>query len=222
MSKASKDAAVVITKDHRFRPSRRCNGPSAKEKARHARQIGEVALAWNAAHAKLFQLYVWIAHDGDWPLGAAVWHTLQNDTGQRAMLEAAVRAKADLGQSYRVGILWAASILNGLTTHRNEIVHSEVLFLPNSVVPGVAVRPQFEERMTALPVEKKWRLLSGDLHALANYLEIVWFSLWMGMPRPLMRRPRLQFSRSKTASSQERRGRAKKAARERQRRSSPE
>ena len=202
-------------------PSRRYTQATAAERSRYARQLGEVAFAWNSAHAKLYRLFGVLIADYDWPLADALWHSFQSDSAQRSMFEAALTNRgSEITISNEKAIFWSISILNQLAAHRNEIVHTDVLFLGADAVPGEGVRPSHSERMEALPLKKKWQALCGDLHAIANYLEGVFFALIFGKTRPLWRKPRLRFSHSKTASSQERRRQAKKVARERQRQSS--
>jgi hypothetical protein len=201
-------------------PSRRFQGADPPQRVKYARYVGEITLAWNSAHANLYQIFGTVIMDYDWDMASAIWHSFQSDSAQRNMLESSLNQKLDLAPQHRRALIWSISILNRLATHRNEIVHSDVLFFGSEFAPGPGVRPQFYDRMTELPINKKWRLLSGDLHAVSNYLHGIFMALIFATSRPLLRKPRLLFSRSKTASSQEARRRAKKAARERQRQSS--
>lgn len=71
-------------------PSRRYLHATARERSQYARQLGEVAFAWNSAHAKLFRLFGVIVTDFDWEAAQALWHSHGSDRLQRVMFEAVI------------------------------------------------------------------------------------------------------------------------------------
>jgi hypothetical protein len=223
MGKVSRESVNVITAKTRLRISRRHPGGTPTAVARHAQQTGEVIHAWNLAHGSLFRLFMRIAADDDYILALSLWHTVQSDTTQRQMVAGAVDARLAKYRKNRTfvgGLNWAIGALNELCAYRNDAAHTEMLIYYDQMVPGLSNKPSMFGRLSKSPLAKHCRALCGDLYAVANYLEIIDFSLRNEMPRPLSRRPRLLLLRSRTALSQERRRRAKKASRERQRQSS--
>lgn len=221
MGQISKDAVTVITSNTRFPPSRRPPWAKSPAERLHIRHVGEIVHAWNQAHGMLFHVFSVVIVDGDIELAHAIWHTTQSDKGQREMLDAAVRVKfPSPTNSYRTAILWALSAMSDLGTHRNDAVHAQILGGHPEPLPGLSVRTSVADRLELSSVSNHWRLMRGDLYAIFNYLDGIYLGLWQQFPRPLSRRPKLQFARTVSASSQNRSRRKKRQARERQRQSS--
>lgn len=213
MPMVASGAVTPITAKTRFHCSRRGPSVSRQHDRRHAQHIGEVVHAWNRAHAGLFALFQRVAADGDYALALGVWHTVPSDSTQRQMLEAAARAKLGKRRSYLNGVVWGCRVLNELGTLRNDAAHAEMLFYYTELVPGLSTKPGSAERLAQRPLSTHWRQLVGDLNAVTDYLRHLDFSLWMGMPRPLARRPRLQVAVYRSALTRLRVRRAKKAKR---------
>jgi hypothetical protein len=221
MSKVSREVAVIMDENSRFPASRRpMNGLSTIER-RHIRHVGEIVHAWNVAHGTLFKVFTFVATDWDWHFAHALWHSVSTDKGQRDMVEVFVNEKREAPPPLlKDGILWAIRALNELATYRNDATHVEILRNHPEFVPEVSAKPGTVDRFAASPLASHWRRLRGDLYAIANYLDGIHWALWFGGRRPLSRRPRLLFARTKSGRSQNQRRRAKKSARERQRQSS--
>jgi hypothetical protein len=222
MIKASRHAAHIITKNTRIKLSRRPRPETQPAAGKHAKHVGEVIHAWNAAHAALFGIFIRVGAGGDPVLAHALWHTIQSDKTQRDMVQAAVYVKLTRPLSVLNAVTWGIAALNELSKYRNDSAHTEMMFFRDDSVPGISARRTSMTRLLDNPLDKHWRALRGDLHALASYLIAIDWAIELGLPRPLSRRPLLRLVRSKSAQSQERLRRAKKEARQRQRRSSPE
>jgi hypothetical protein len=226
MGKVSKDVGVVITAATRFPSSRRPPHGHSPNERRHIRHIGEVVHAWNTAHDMLYQVFALALAEkrnffGDMGLAHALWHTVQSDKTQREMVAAVVKEKIR-DQSNREAILWAISALNDLATYRNDAAHVPIMTGHPDIYPNYSAKPGSVERWEKSPIAEHWRMLRGDLYALANYLQGVCFALGINAPRPLSRRPRLLLARATDPRTHDRRRLAKKRARERQRQSSRE
>lgn len=213
--------ATPITASTRLLVSRRGPALSRKDDAAHARALGEVLHAWNRAHAGLFSVFVRVVTDNDWSLALALWHTGSGDKAQRDLLEAASIARLSERKSYLNAVKWALASMATIGEYRNAITHTEMTYEYTQLMPGITAKSSHADKLaSARRLDQHWRSVRGDLHAIASYLDGVQLGLWLEMPRPLTRRPRLRFVRSSSASTQKRRNRAKKAAKQRQREAS--
>lgn len=213
-------AFTPITAASRFPSSRRGPAVSRAADSAYAKALGEVLHAWNRAHAALFIVFVRVATDNDFNLALAIWNTGSSDKVQRDMLEATALVRLAKRKSYLSAVKWALAAMAEIGTYRNDITHGEMQYYYTRLMPGMTVNESRADRLMRRRLDKNWRAVRGDLHALAAYLEHIQFSLWMGMPRPLSRRPRLRFVHSTSARTLERRRQAKKAAKQRQREAS--
>ena len=220
MPQVASSSATIITAKTRFHSSRRAPSISRADDAVHARAVGEVLHAWNRAHAALFMVFARIATDNDFGLALALWQTKSGDRAQREMLAAVAANSLAQRKSYLNALKWALAAMKEIGDYRNDVAHSEMVYYYTELIPGMTVREVTAERLTQRRLDKNWRAVRGDLHALTNYLGHIQFSLGMKMPRPLSRRPKLRFVRSSSARGQETRRKAKRLARERQRQSS--
>ncbi|WP_397582809.1 hypothetical protein [Sphingorhabdus sp.] len=222
MGKVSRNVSTVITASTRFPALRSAPRKRTNAEKLHIKHVGEIVHASNQAHGALFHVFMTVACGRfEIELAHGLWHSVQSDNGQRAMLEAAVKARFPKPtNSYRTGILWAIAALNNLSTHRNDAAHVEIISGFPEIIPAMSSKRSSSERLEKSPLAKHWRVMRGDLFAITHYLEAVYIGLWNDFPRPLSRRPKLQFARTTSESTQQKRRLTKKLAQERQRLSS--
>lgn len=209
-----------ITASTRFPVSRRGPALSRKDDAAHARALGEVLHAWNRAHAALFMVFARVSTNNDFSLALAIWQTGSGDKAQRQLLDAAANVALQDRRALLHAVRWALAVMGEIGTYRNDIAHSEMTFYYTELIPGMTVKESAAERLSRRRLDTNWRALRGDLHAIAHYLAHLDATLMLNMPRPLSKRPRLQFVHSSSAQNQATRRRAKKAAQQRQREAS--
>jgi len=162
-----------------------------------------------------------VATDNDWSLALALWHTGSGDKAQRDLLEAVSVVSLENRKSYMNAVKWALASLAAISEYRNAITHTEMTYEYTQLMPGITAKPSHANKLaTERRLDQNWRAVRGDLNAIAAYLDGVQLGLWLAMPRPLTRRPRLQFVRSTSESTRKRRNRAKKAAKQRRREAS--
>lgn len=219
MAEVHRSVGKISKPGNRFVASRRLHQPSPEGIARHNRRVGEIVHAYNTAHASVFGVFLFMGEFEDYQHGLDVWHSSATDKSQRALLEVAVRHKLKKRKSIQKSLLWALAALDELGTFRNDAVHTNMAWYYDAFVPGPGAKDSALKRLEALPLDKHWKALRGDLNALANYLAGLAYDVLRDERRPSHRRPKLQLAQTRSAESQARRRRAKKAARERQRQS---
>lgn len=155
MGPSSREASSIITADTRFSPSRRPPQPRTSAERQHIRHIGEIVHAWNHAHGVLFHVFSVVVADDNISLAHALWHSIQSDKGQRAMLSAVVRDKYPKSEnSIRAAILWAVAALDQLGTHRNDAAHVDIIAGHPEIIPGMSTKAASSERLEKSPVSK--------------------------------------------------------------------
>lgn len=221
MGKALAEVGTAITAKSRFLSSRRAPALSRSADAAHAKALGEVLHAWNRAHAALFSVFVRVATENDWELALALWHTGSGDSAQRGLVEAASIARLSDRKSYLNAVKWALASMATIGDYRNAITHTEMIYAYTHLTPGITAKASHADKLTSkMRLDQNWRALRGDLNAIASYLDGVQLGLSLKTPRPLSRRPRLQFVRSSSELTQKRRNRQKREAKQRQREAS--
>jgi hypothetical protein len=211
----------VFSENTRFPASRRPKFIRTPAESAHIRQIGEIVHAWNHAHGELFHVFSVLVADDDIILAHALWHSIQNDKGQRAMAAAVAKVKIpNPSNQLRQSILWAVTALDKLGTHRNDAAHAEIIQGHPDVTAALSVKTATSERLETSPVSKYWRIMRGDVYAITNYLHAIYLALWRGWSRPLSYRPRLLFVQIANPKNEAKRRQAKKQSRERQRQAS--
>lgn len=189
---------------------------------RHNQHVGDVLHAYNTAHSAAYSVFFKASYRDSHDAWSSLWHSHATDKGQREFAANYIRDNRLISPTVRKNVLWALAALDELATFRNDVAHSEMLaYYADTLVPGIATKTAAAERLQRLPFDKHWRALKGDLSALANYLDMLAWDVFAENTWPSSKKPRLQLARSTSAKNQERRRQAKKAARERQRQSSP-
>jgi hypothetical protein len=168
---------------------------------KHARQIGEIALAWNALQDALFVIFWTTAtenRDDDYSIAYAIWHTFQSDRSQRELLMAVATANAKLPKGLVGHLKWAVDRASELSTFRNDAVHTPVRFIPISggqpipIPDEISARKQAVERLRRNPTARTWRLVRGDLIVLADFCNAIYGNIVVsGLSTTWPDRPRL-------------------------------
>ena len=170
---------------------------------RLSQAIGELVWASNSAHSSVAVLFTFMVNPDDGKPGVAMWNVLRSDKAQREMAVAVATASLRRTSHLCKSIVWSISKLNSLAELRNDAVHIDVgfdtatrpylaKFHPISSLPSRAERLQRERNLV-----KTFRVATGDILALGDYV----FSLHLHRASPdrwpLPRRPRLRWVRAK-------------------------
>lgn len=164
---------------------------------KHARQIGEVALAWNHLQDALFNLFWVFTTEGTqknkrdrWPISHAIWHSFQSDKAQREMLLVVVKADARVPQKLRGQIKWIVDHTKKLGTFRNDAVHTPIKFAlwpsgdVDTLPQAASGRTSAIERLIKAPLSGTWRRTRGDLVILAAFCHEISSPVLAGRPFP--------------------------------------
>jgi hypothetical protein len=168
----------------------------------HAWHVGEIAWAWNQLHAVLFTLFWELLDSDSWEVCYAIWHSFPSDSAQRAMLKSVAVARLTPQSRGLSAVQWVIKQTDSLSGHRNDAVHSAVVYTVQAGPPPKAILKPDEitsrkaalERLAAAPLDKTWRRLRGDLVALTDYsVRLVNTLPFLGTPEapPWPLRPRL-------------------------------
>src|ERR1700730_1437214 len=113
------------------RLSRRIHKSVQSGARKYARQMGEIALAWNALQDGLFILF-WIVSTNrrqqEYPIAHAIWHSFQSDKAQREMLLAVASANPLLPRKLVDHLKWLVKLTTDLSAYRNAVLHTPVKF----------------------------------------------------------------------------------------------
>jgi hypothetical protein len=184
------------------RLSRRLHKPIQSAARKHARQIGEIALAWNLLQDALFVLFWVVATQSrheEHSKAHAIWHSFQSDKAQRDMLLATARADQRIPKKLLDHIKWVVECTGKLAPFRNDAIHTPVkfaVFQGGKVVPipqALSGRIQAVERLKALPLAATWRIVRGDILVLANFCGAIYAHVVVtGLAGPWPSRPPLR------------------------------
>jgi len=185
----------------RRRLSRRLHKTIQSAARRHARQIGEIVLAWNLLQDTLFVLFwVVVTHSRheEHEKALAIWHSFQNDKSQRDMLLATARADKRLPKKLLAHLKWIVDRSTDLSVARNIAVHTPVKF---ASIQGVGVIPipdamsgrkQAVAKLRDAPLAATWRRTRGDLIVLADFCSAIYSHIVAtGLAGPWPHRPSL-------------------------------
>jgi hypothetical protein len=150
---------------------------------KHARQIGEIALAWNALQHSFFVLFYKILND--YPRAHAIWHSLKSDRAQREMLLSVAIVSDRLPKSLIGHLAWAVRSATKLSEFRNIVIHTPVMYLDSSgrvlTVPNaVSAKRSTVKRLRIEPIAKRWRLIRGDLIILTDFCHAIYEHIVVG------------------------------------------
>jgi len=199
--------AVVLLRTAKRKLSRRVPKLIQSSARKHARQIGEIALAWNALQDALFVLFWAIATENryeDYHKAHAIWHTLQSDRLQRELLMAVANANLNLPKRLVGHLKWVVERTAKLSEFRNDAIHTPVRFVPltsGQAIPipaEISARKQAVERLRQTPTAQTWRRVRGDLIVLADFCNAIYGHIVVsGLSTTWPDRPRLLTITSK-------------------------
>jgi hypothetical protein len=189
-----------------MRPS---NVPMLK---RHARQIGEVVIAWNWLNAACFSIFEVMSeakHERHLNVAHNIWHSFQSDKAQRQMMLDVARPVLGTRSRAYIQLKCLKDTIDKLSTNRNAPVHTPIALAygTDEIVPHPFWgRRQAVEHLQEQPLATNWRRIRGDLLALINFASVL--SQHIQQPLgPLPRRPQmLSLPKSHRRKSQKRRG----------------
>ncbi|MBC2778330.1 hypothetical protein [Parasphingopyxis marina] len=176
-------------------PNRTREGEGNKAHRDLAWMVGEIVLAWNAAHTTLYLIFSDLFTNQEEDKARAIWSLLYSDRAQRELLEVTATAKLRDKKQLLKAVLWCTQALQKLSSYRNDAAHVGMHADPKF---GVQHR-QFGARLPAIerlennPVPKYWKSLRGDLHAIESYAISIDTALLLDRPHPFCRKPRLQL-----------------------------
>lgn len=219
MSKVPSSVGTISRPGSRWTARRRLHNGDPKAIARHNRQVGEVLHAFNSAQASFFLIFWQLSSREDIELAMDLWEALLSDSAQRRTVDIYVR-RSIRRKAIQSAIIWAIDVVDELSKHRNDVVHSNVFADIDRIRPDLGTKRARAARLEKTPTEKIWRDLRGDLSAIANYVSDLHLDLSAGNAWPSTKRPRLKLAQPKSAQRQSQRRRAKHLKKESQRQSS--
>lgn len=208
--------APWVVKKPPYTASRKLPPHARSAVAKHARQVGEINLAWNSLQASFFLLFRRIVSPDNGDLALGIWHTVQSDKAQRTMLANAIQHGLRKQKSIQSAGLWAIAAADKISDTRNFLTHAEVYVDYDGLNfdPTAARRSSFD-RLWQIPTSQVWRKVRGDLYALEDYVgHLAWDASTNGPARrPSMKRPRLlsvQVTKKRTRPKPRLRSKAKR------------
>lgn len=160
-----------------------------------SKDIGEVVWAWNYCHSAFHRLFGLLVNPQVNTIGFTVWHEIQNDSTQRKMLLTAARAALKKHpRKCLAAIEWAVERTDKLGTKRNDVIHLATgiqVSTKRFVTDAISARPNRVKKYGNEPVHTDLPLLRGDLMAMANYVNAIWFAFHSSKLGSWPRRPRL-------------------------------
>jgi hypothetical protein len=95
----------------------------------HVRDIGTVVTAWNRFQKRLGQLFAKLLTPTRLNRGLAVWHAVENDRAQRAMLAAIAHERLQNDENMHKEVRWLLGKANQLADLRNDVIHTPYLVI---------------------------------------------------------------------------------------------
>lgn len=190
-------------------PSRR---PAAIIRARikqSGQRIGDLVLAWNAAHEGVFEVMRLVLCGGDFQRAKDMWIALENDGPRRKVLQAAAHTFLAKRRTLLTALKWTLRRIDALAEVRNDAVHIHLMnwggeALPHFLMTKDGALKRYDER----PWEAEVAEVCGDLRALGDYAKGIAMALQLpSRPRPYYRRPALRSSVSLAVAANEKRSR---------------
>lgn len=194
MGKVRRDIGRLSVPGDRWTTKRRLHTANPKATALHNKRVGEVVHAYNTAQSSFFQLFLIVVGDGKSELAEKIWNSQGTDHGRRNLLRL-YTANTIRRKLIRKSIIWSISAMDQLSQHRNDAVHADMIWYYDHLTPGWLPDKKRRNRMESFPLEKIWIKLRGDFAAIANYVNDLNLTIWMGESRPLSKRPKLQLVR---------------------------
>jgi hypothetical protein len=184
----------------------------------HARQIGEIAIAWNWLNAACFDIFHTVSvakHPLHLNIARSIWHSFQSDKAQRQMMLDSARLSLGTKSRPYIQLKWFKDQVDKLASSRNDPIHTPIAFSTDAsgnteVVPhALYAKYQSVIRLENAPLSKTWRRIRGDLHVLSLFAQVL--NLHLREPqRPLPRRPRLlSLPKNPSHRNRSRRGRGR-------------
>lgn len=173
----------------------------------HARQIGEISIAWNSLHVGFYEIFMALMPTADAAFG--IWHTIQSDKGQRDMMLQAARGIMKDRKKLLANLEWVAEKATMLSTFRNDAMHAAMNFRSGAYsADPLSTRKQALQRLAIVPIDKSWKNVRGDLYALTSYANFIWAEVFdPGCLRFWPYRPRILTKPTKVPVTEVRRNR---------------
>jgi hypothetical protein len=176
-------------------------------------------------HASFFDLFRDLAFPHDEELANRLWHTMQNDSSQRMMLDHVLKSTDRLPIKFKRGLLWAIKMAGSFSRNRNDFAHLSYVWIKlkdkaehETMIPDYFSNSEKVVKKHTEHGLADWHKLYGDLIALKNYVDFIGLSLNSSMlkhPVALPYRPRLQSAAAKSSEGSQKRRRQMKRARAR-------
>lgn len=197
----------------RFHPKRSLPHGNPTALRKHNERVGAVIHAYNSAHSYTYLAWMNAAAKDNHQASHTIWFSFGSDKSQRDFVMNYVRNHKKIKPPIRRSIIWALTALNELAVLRNDIAHTDMMWVYTKMEAGFLPKDGTRKRLEEQPFDKNWRYLKGDFSALSNYIMDLARDITLENTWPSSKRPRLRLSRSKDAKSQERARQAKRKAR---------
>jgi hypothetical protein len=164
----------------------------------HALRIGRISMAWNTLHEHFFWMFQEIVGKGnDGKLAYRIWHSVQNDTSQRAFLKGTIDTLGD--PRFVRSVSWLMKQAEKIASERNALMHAVVRLIgPNDARAQLYASHTSREahlRQLAVKSAPDWDRVERNLIVMADYAATIWARHFiepsLGFQRPWPRRPRL-------------------------------
>jgi hypothetical protein len=192
--------------------ARRRAGALVRPQLRKAAQrLGDLTLAWNAAHEGLFEIMRVLMCDGDFVRARDLWLSIDSDKARGRVIGAFAKTALIKRKTLAGAVQWVVGRISKLADTRNDAVHMHLMDWGGDAVPHHLMTKEGSlKRWQKQPWEAEVSLLCGDLRAMGDYATGIAMAIRDGRPRPYVLRPALRSTPALTAAKSERDGKAKK------------
>lgn len=219
MSKAIASVGKISRPGDRWPTRRSLHHGNPAAMRRHNERVGAVLHAYNSAHSYVYATLMSAASGDSHQATKELWFSLGSDKSQREFVLNYVRNNQNIKTRVRNALIWALTALSELSTLRNDIAHTDMIWAYDKLEAGYLAKDPTRRRFESQPFDENWRYLKGDFSALSNYIMDLSWDVALRNSAPSSRRPRLRLSRGQDSRTQDRKRRSKKKAQQRQRRS---
>lgn len=147
---------------------------------KHAKEIGEIAWAWNGLQAQFLSIFSMLVDKTTLTPGINIWHVVLSDKTQRDMLIAVAKARLPDDNPILQEILWTCSKAGELSGYRNAFVHAPIVYMAKgkgytAVVNPFATQPTQARKFADRTFSATYKHLLSDLIALESYAGAIYF-----------------------------------------------
>jgi len=151
---------------------------------KYAHLLGEMVWAWNQLQHAFFLVFDKIAvhQTRRHSFPESIWNAVANDRAQRDILEAVTKSILPEKDKVRSRIIWSLDAANRLSLHRNDLIHSAMIYLSTPtggprMRPAISMPTRRYDRLVETELPDLMARMRGDCMALSRYVSYVFFEL---------------------------------------------